>query len=73
MLFETNRVCDVCDKLIVVYPAYTTVAKINQRSLPAWKKCWCGFQEITTAMFDALVPDWKDIINPGDPNEKLED
>jgi len=75
MRFETNETCLACNTPVVVFPAYLTVAKITQRSLPGWKRCECRprFQEITTAEFDALVPGWHEIINPGDPNEKLED
>jgi hypothetical protein len=75
MRFETNIECPACNTPIVVFPAYLTVSKITQRSLPAWKRCECKprLQEITTSEFDALVPGWTEIINPGDPNEKLED
>jgi len=75
MHFETEESCPSCLAVYLVYPAYTTVAKINQRSLPAWKRCECKprFQEITTAEFDALVPGWHERIAPGDPNEKLEE
>jgi len=75
MHFGTQAFCPNCNADILVYPAYTTVAKINQRSLPAWKRCECKpkLQEITTAEFDFLVPGWKERIAPGDPNEKLEE
>lgn len=75
MHFATEHQCPQCAAPIVVYPAYLTVAKINQRSLPGWKRCECQprFQEISTSEFDVLVPAWKELIDPGDPNEKLED
>lgn len=75
MHFKTQEYCPDCKAQIVVYPAYTTIAKMNQRSLPAWKRCECRphFQELTTAEFDALVPGWHELIDPGDPNEILED
>ena len=75
MHFGTLEHCPKCEAHILVYPAYTTVAKINQRSLPGYKRCECKpkFQEITSAEFEALVPGYKDRIAPGDPSEKLED
>lgn len=73
MFFETEAQCTVCNMAYVVYPAYATVAKIRQRTLPAWKRCWCGFEEISTSEFDTLVPAWEKLIAPGDPNELLEE
>lgn len=73
MFFNTEEVCAVCGDLVTVYPVYSTVAKVRQRSLPAQKKCSCGWEEITTSELDSLVPDWDKIMNPGDPNEKLEE
>jgi len=75
MFFETEKQCDKCGAAYIVYPAYDTVAKVRQRSLPAFKRCECRprFAEITTAEFDALVPGWDSLMKPGNPNEKLED
>jgi hypothetical protein len=75
MRFETETVCESCITPITVFPAYDTVSKCSQRSLPGWKRCECRprLQEITTAEFDALVPGWHEIMNPGNPEEKLED
>lgn len=75
MKFDTDITCPSCNTNFKVYPAYLTVSKINQRSLPAWKRCECKprFHEITMAEFDALVPGWRELIDPGDPNEILED
>lgn len=72
-MFKTEIACPKCNTNYRVFPFYNTVAKINQRSLPATRRCECRprFQEITTAEFDALVPGWKDRIAPGDPNEVL--
>lgn len=73
MFFETEKQCPTCNMALIVYPAYNTVAKTRQRSLPAWKRCWCGWQEISTSEFDALVPAWEKLMDPGDPNELLEE
>jgi transcription elongation factor Elf1 len=74
MRFETEFQCPKCGAAYIVYPAYPTVAKTVQRSLPAWKRCECAprFEEITTAEFEALVPGWRDLMDPGDPSEVLE-
>jgi len=74
--FETDVACPKCEAPIRVYPAYKTVARITQRSLPAWTRCECPgskkWEEITTALFDELVPGWRELIDPGDPTEILE-
>jgi len=75
MRFETEIACPKCAANYAVYPAYDTVAKTRQRSLPGWKRCECRphFEEIGTLEFDVLVPGWDVLMNPGDPNEKLEE
>jgi len=75
MHFGTLEYCPDCKAHILVYPAYTTIAKINQRSLPAFKRCECipRFHEISTAEFEALVPNYKELMDQGDRNEKMED
>lgn len=74
-MFNTEIACPKCNTNYRVYPFYDTVSKVRQRSLPATKRCECRprFEEIGTAEFDALVPSWEVLMNPGDPNEKLEE
>ncbi len=66
MFFRTKEPCTVCTGEVLVYPVSTKMSRINERTLPGWKKCHCGFNEITRAEFSVLVPGWEKLINPKD-------
>lgn len=82
MHFKTNAVCVSCNGEVVVYPASKKMSRINERTLPGWEKCHCGFNEITRMQFDTMVPGWEKLINPKEdidsnndvqsPNEVIE-
>lgn len=67
MFFKAKELCLVCRGEMLVYPASSKMARINERTLPGWKRCECQpyrFHEITRMEFDALVPGWEKLINP---------
>lgn len=69
MFFRTKEPCFACGAEVLVYPASTKMSRINERTLPGWKRCECQpyrFHEITRTEFDALVPGWEKLINPKD-------
>lgn len=73
MFFRTKEPCLACGTEVLVYPVSTKMSRINERTLPGWKKCECRpyrFQEITRSEFDVLAPGWQKLINPKeDANE----
>lgn len=74
MFWRIKAPCTECGGDVVVYPASIHMSRINERTLPAWTKCFCSFNEIDMGTLNSLVPDWKQLINPkGDENatEKL--
>lgn len=67
MFFRTKEPCVACGAEVLVFPASTKMSKINERTLPGWKRCECQpyrFHEITRNEFDALAPGWEKLINP---------
>lgn len=64
MFFKAKELCTVCQGEVLVYPASTKMSRINERTLPGWKRCLCSFDEITRAEFSALVPGWEKLLNP---------
>lgn len=71
MYFSTGQFCPDCNAEILVYPTSTKMGKVNARTLPGWKRCECKprFTEISSAEFDALVPNWNDRLTPADPDD----
>ena len=51
--------CVVCGEQVTVY-LYNSLKKTNEKCLPAWTKCNCGWLEISTLSLDSLVPEWRE-------------
>ena len=66
---ETEKLCPDCERFITVYPAKKTPAQCLARTLPAWKKCNCGWQEIATSTLEGLAPNWKLFLDPDEDDE----
>jgi len=69
MFFRTGQVCPDCNVEILVYPCSVKMGQVNGRSLPGWKRCECRpyrLNEISSAEFDALVPEWRERLHPAE-------
>lgn len=64
MRIESFVPCTTCKTDVIIYTAKDTPAKCLSRTLPAWKRCRCGWQEISTATLESFVPGWKEHLNP---------
>lgn len=73
MRFDNVDLCIYCTSNVDVYLAGKTLAKINDRTLPAWKKCRCGWNEISTSELTDLVPAWRDLFNEDEEDISLDE
>jgi hypothetical protein len=64
--FDNMEVCYKCQDWKTVHLAGDKLSKINERTLPAWTKCRCGWNEITTAELTRLAKWWRDALTPDD-------
>jgi hypothetical protein len=59
MRIESGIDCVDCGAEVIIYTAKDTPAKCLNRTLPAWKRCRCGWLEICMSTLESYVPNWR--------------